>query len=186
MVPKGMVSKDEVPENVGLIYYNPENKSLRKVRKALHRKDIEEPVGVYKYIVYSRLEQDRIPFYEKRAEYARDYLEDQKDKKYIGDQLGSKLSQQLSEQAKELDRLQGDKYKIDLFNKIEKLLKKHKITKWGWWRNDEELLTCLDEALSSSYPKELDSIRANLQRAVEDLDKIKGECSTNKNEEMEE
>ncbi|MCI9592389.1 MAG: hypothetical protein HFG42_17985 [Lachnospiraceae bacterium] len=33
--------------------------------------EIKNPVGVYKYIIYSRLDQERIPFYENRAEYTR-------------------------------------------------------------------------------------------------------------------
>lgn len=68
VVPKGRVKKDELPDHVGLIYFNPDTKALRTVKKALYRQ-IEEPVGVYKYIIFSRLEEDRIPFYNDRAEY---------------------------------------------------------------------------------------------------------------------
>ena len=75
VVPKGLVKKEELPDHVGLIYFNPDTKGLRTVKKALYRQ-IEEPVGVYKYIIFSRLEEDRIPFYNDRAEYCRDYLED--------------------------------------------------------------------------------------------------------------
>lgn len=62
VVPKGLVKKEELPDHVGLIYFNPDTKGLRTVKKALYRQ-IEEPVGVYKYIIFSRLEEDRIPFY---------------------------------------------------------------------------------------------------------------------------
>lgn len=75
VVPKGLVKKEELPDHVGLIYFNPDTKGLRTVKKALYRQ-IEEPVGVYKYIIFSRLEEDRIPFYNDRAEYCKDYLED--------------------------------------------------------------------------------------------------------------
>ena len=75
VVPKGLVKKEELPDHVGLIYFNPDTKALRTVKKALYRQ-IEEPVGVYKYIIFSRLEEDRIPFYNDRAEYCKDYLED--------------------------------------------------------------------------------------------------------------
>lgn len=68
VVPKGLVKKEELPDHVGLIYFNPDTKGLRTVKKALYRQ-IEEPVGVYKYIIFSRLEEDRIPFYNDRAEY---------------------------------------------------------------------------------------------------------------------
>lgn len=83
VVPKGLVKKEELPDHVGLIYFNPDTKGLRTVKKALYRQ-IEEPVGVYKYIIFSRLEEDRIPFYNDRAEYCKDYLEDKVVKSAIG------------------------------------------------------------------------------------------------------
>lgn len=73
VVPKGLVKKEELPDHVGLIYFNPDTKGLRTVKKALYRQ-IEEPVGVYKYIIFSRLEEDRIPFYNDRAEYCNEKL----------------------------------------------------------------------------------------------------------------
>lgn len=57
VVPKGLVKKEELPDHVGLIYFNPDTKALRTIKKALYRQ-IEEPVGVYKYIIFSRLEED--------------------------------------------------------------------------------------------------------------------------------
>lgn len=86
VVPKGLVKKEELPDHVGLIYFNPDTKGLRTVKKALYRQ-IEEPVGVYKYIIFSRLEEDRIPFYNDRAEYCKDYLEDKVVKSAIGQRL---------------------------------------------------------------------------------------------------
>ena len=44
VVPVGLVAKDEIPENVGLIYYYPETGKLLKKRRAVYRK-IEDPVG---------------------------------------------------------------------------------------------------------------------------------------------
>ena len=94
VVPKGLVKKEELPDHVGLIYFNPDTKGLRTVKKALYRQ-IEEPVGVYKYIIFSRLEEDRIPFYNDRAEYCKDYLEDKVVKSAIGQRLGTKLARLL-------------------------------------------------------------------------------------------
>lgn len=91
VVPKGLVKKEELPDHVGLIYFNPDTKALRTVKKALYRQ-IEEPVGVYKYIIFSRLEEDRIPFYNDRAEYCKDYLEDKVVKSAIGQRLRHKVS----------------------------------------------------------------------------------------------
>lgn len=176
VVPKGLISKEEIPENVGLIYYNPDNKTLKKVRKAKNRRDIEDPVGVYKYIIYSRLEQDRIPFYESKAEYAKDYLEDKKEKKYIGSTLGTKMAKDLEEAYKRLDNLSHTEDELENWYKVKKLLKKYDLLGWGWHRKEDQWLNDLEQALKSSYPKELDSIRDTLQRAINNLDKIKEEC----------
>lgn len=91
VVPKGLVKKEELPDHVGLIYFNPDTKGLRTVKKALYRQ-IEEPVGVYKYIIFSRLEEDRIPFYNDRAEYCKDYLEDKVVKSAMEDAINTAMT----------------------------------------------------------------------------------------------
>lgn len=106
VVPKGLVKKEELPDHVGLIYFNPDTKGLRTVKKALYRQ-IEEPVGVYKYIIFSRLEEDRIPFYNDRAEYCKDYLEDKVVKSAIGQRLGTKLAKDLEDAEKRIKSLQS-------------------------------------------------------------------------------
>lgn len=146
VVPKGLVKKEELPENVGLIYYDPDTKKLRTVKKALWRQ-IEEPVGVYKYIIFSRLEEDRIPFYEDRAEYAKAYLEDKRDKKYVGGMLGTKLANDLQEAYKRLDKVAKEEQEIATWEKVKKILNAHNILPWSWWKNDDWLKE-LERALS--------------------------------------
>lgn len=175
VVPTGLIKKEELPDNVGLIYYNPDTKALRTVKKALYRQ-IEEPVGVYKYIIFSKLEEDRLPFYEDKAEYARAYLEDQKDKKYIGHTLGSKMAKDLEEAYKRLDAVRHKEENIERWEKVEKLLRKHDLLGWSWYR-DDSWLDDLEKALSSSYPKELEFTLDALKREVNRLEKLKEECN---------
>lgn len=175
VVPTGLVKKEELPDNVGLIYYNPDTKALRTVKKALYRQ-IEEPVGVYKYIIFSKLEEDRFPFYEDKAEYARAYLEDQKDKKYIGHTLGSKMAKDLEEAYKRLEAVRHKEADIERWEKVEKLLRKHDLLGWSWYR-DDSWLDDLEKALSSSYPKELEFTLDALKREVNRLEKLKEECN---------
>ena len=177
MVPHGLVKKDELPDNVGLIYYNPDTQALRTVKKALYRQ-IEKPVGVYEYIIFSRLEEDRIPFYEEKAEYARAYLEDQKDKKYIGSMLGSKMAKELEEAYKRLEAVKHKEVNIERWEKVEKLLRKHDLLGWSWYK-DDSWLEDLEKALSSSYPKELEFTLDALKREVNRLEKLKEECNAN-------
>lgn len=175
VVPTGLVKKEELPDNVGLIYYNPDTKALRTVKKALYRQ-IEEPVGVYKYIIFSKLEEDRLPFYEDKAEYARAYLEDQKDKKYIGHTLGSKMAKDLEEAYKRLEAVRHKEADIERWEKVEKLFRKHDLLGWSWYR-DDSWLDDLEKALSSSYPRELEFTLDALKREVNRLEKLKEECN---------
>lgn len=175
VVPTGLVKKEELPDNVGLIYYNPDTKALRTVKKALYRQ-IEEPVGVYKYIIFSKLEEDRLPFYEDKAEYAKAYLEDQKDKKYIGSALGSKMAKDLEAAYKRLEAVRHKEADIERWEKVEKLLRKYDILGWSWYR-DDSWLDDLEKALSSSYPKELEFTLDALKREVSRLEKLKEECN---------
>lgn len=175
VVPKGLIKKDELPENVGLIYYDPDTQALRTVKKALYRQ-IEEPVGLYKYIIFSQLEEDRIPFYEDKAEYARDYLQDKLNKSCIGKALGSKMAKDLEEAYKRLEAVRYKEENIERWEKVEKLLRKHNILGWSWYK-DDSWLDALEKALKSSYPKELEITLEALKREVDRLEKIKKECS---------
>ena len=172
VVPAGLIAKGEIPENVGLIYYYPEQGKLLKKRKAVYR-NIEEPVGIYKYIIYSRLDQERLPFYEDRAEYARDYLADQKEKRKIGAGCGSKMAKDLRDCQERLERLNNVEVQLEQLRMIEKILEKQQILGWHWYRNIDDTLKDLDDALGSSYPKELGRVEDDLQRALETLKKIK-------------
>lgn len=172
VVPEGLVRKDEVPADVGLIYYYPKTGKLLKKKRAVYRK-VEEPVGVYKYIIYSRLDQERIPFYEDRGEYAKDYLLDRAEKRKAGRALGSKMAKDLSDYQERLEKLSNVEDQLDRLHKIEGVLKKHKIFGWRWYRNIDDAIKDLDDALSSSYPMELGDVEDTLQSALNMLKKIK-------------
>lgn len=175
VVPKGLIKKDELPENVGLIYYDPEKETLRTVKKALFRQ-IEEPVGVYKYIIYSRLEQDRIPFYEDRAEYARSYIEDKSEKRKLGRSFGGKLANDLVEAQMRLAMLEKTEDRLHLLDEFISIMKKHNVGRYCW--KDNELPAELDKALQNHYPEGLDDVCKDLQRLVDRMDRIKKDCTT--------
>lgn len=174
VVPKGLIKKEELPENVGLIYYNPDTNILRTVKKALYR-EIEEPVGVYKYIIFSRLDEDRVPFYESRAEYAEEYLADKSKKRRLGKEFGSKLANDLIEAQIRLAVLEKTENKIELLERLKETMKKHDVGTFCW--RDESLVDELDKALQHHYPQELDSVRRNLQHSLECLNRIEKQCS---------
>lgn len=174
VVLNGLVKKGEIPDNTGLIYYNPETRRLRTIKKALYRK-IEEPVGVYKYIIFSRLDEDRTPFYESRAEFAKEYLADKSRKHRLGKEFGGRLANDLIEAQERLSALEKTEGKLKLLDQLKGVLKKHDVGKYCW--KDEELVKELDQALYIHYPQELKNIKTNLMRAMDYLDRIEKQYS---------
>ena len=65
--PKGMIERTELPESVGLMYYDPEKKTITTKKKAIYRK-IQYSPDLLLYIIYSRLDSDRYPFYSEKQE----------------------------------------------------------------------------------------------------------------------
>ena len=67
---------------------------------------------------------------------------------------------------------------IERWEKVEKLLRKHDLLGWNWYK-DDSWLEDLEKALSSSYPKELEFTLDALKREVNRLEKLKEECNAN-------
>lgn len=174
VVPKGLIRKEELPDGVGLIYYDPEAKKvLHTVKKALYRK-IDEPIGIYRYIIYSRLSQERIPFYENRAEYARDYLEDRAYKRGIGSALGSKMAKDLQQAIERLEKLEGTERELNIWYKVRRVLEKYNLI--PYWRRDEDLswLDNLEKTLSGSVSaKDIDLLEVQLKGALSTVERLK-------------
>lgn len=177
VVPKGLVAKEELPDNVGLIYYNPDNGTLRTVKKALYRR-IDTPVGVYEYIIYSRLEEDRIPFYDDKLEYCKAYIQNEKDKKFVGDMLGTKLAKDLQEASKRLYELEGREKELELWKEVKKVLQSKGIVSY-WHSDKDEVVQRLREALAGAFPNELTTVINGLEYQLSTLKKLQEEYKTN-------
>ncbi|KHF33446.1 hypothetical protein CM49_04394 [Paenibacillus sp. P1XP2] len=138
--PKGLIQKDELPEDVGLIYYYPDTGALRSERSAKHR-IIDIPPSLYMYLLMSRIEPDRHPFFNSRREMFESYLEEKITCKSIGKHVGSKLvnevneiRKQYEEQQREIDRM---KKQSELFHKVKNVLDDYgiRLSDWGDWEN---------------------------------------------------
>lgn len=202
VVPKGLIDKLELPDDVGLIYYNRDgSRKLVTKRKALWR-EIEEPIGVYKYLIYSRLDQDRIPFFNDRKEYAEAYLQNKKEKRNIGYKLGSKMATELQEAHERLKVLEDREYQLTVFDAIRKVLEKHQLDPFDWrfgldWkmyifgngRREEpdpeeyqkkiekftaELENTLAAGITSENLKDIERGIQMIQRTVKEIETIRG------------
>lgn len=101
---KGIATEAEIPDEAGWIEYNPKRKTLYTRKKAPYR-EIEIPVKMFYYIMMTRLDSDRYPFFSSREEYIKAYLEHKIETRELAFRLKSRLIEQvaaLEKQNKEL------------------------------------------------------------------------------------
>lgn len=102
--PRGLIQPEELPEDVGLIWYNEEKMTLFTKRKAQYRR-IEMHAGLLLYIIMNRLDSERVPVYSDTEMYLQNYMERKKAKKFFGEQVGSKMATELEVTNRENDQL---------------------------------------------------------------------------------
>lgn len=165
--PKGMIDRTEVPESVGLMYYNPDKKTITTKKKAIYRK-IEYSPEMLLYIIFSRLESDRYPFFSDKQEYFEAYLAGKSDNRALSRAIKTKLVEDNVRLEIELENLRGFERQYEAYKAIMEVLHNHGI--WGFKAKDigEEL----DKALSSKCPDDISDIRRSAERVVERLKAI--------------
>lgn len=168
--PKGMIDRTELPESVGLMYYDPEKKTIITRKKAIFRK-IEYSPEMLLYIIFSRLDSDRYPFFSDKQEYFEAYLAGKYDNRVLAHAIKTKLVKENSRLEQELEHLRGFEKQYEAYKAIMEVLHNHGI--WGFRGKDvgEEL----DKALSSKCPNDISHIRKNLEDLVERLRRMEGE-----------
>jgi len=171
VVPTGLIDRMELPNDIGLMYYNPETKALTTKKKAIHRK-IEIDAEMLLYIIMNRLDSDRLPFHSSKAEYWKDWLDNKISNRELGYQVSSKLLGQIRELEQENQRYKHFKEERDEHNKILEVMKKHGLNTWY------NVAETLDAALSRPYPAELDTIRSQLANSILSIDKLKEKTET--------
>ena len=174
--PKGMIERTEVPESVGLMYYDPEKKTITTRKKAIWRK-VEYSPDLLLYIIYSRLDSDRYPFFSSSKEYFTEYVEQKKNSKQLGRAVSSRLIQENRELMVQLDGLRRFEAERERHHAIMTVLENHGI----YGLKPEDLARKLDEALSRRCPEDVSSIRTALEGVVNRIKKM--EDSNDGNEE---
>ena len=166
--PKGMIKREELPESIGLIWYNPETGAVRAKKRAPYR-NIEIDPEMLLHIFYSHMRSDRLPFFgNNRLDFCRRYLEEKSEMRGIGDRLGTTMAKKIDEQNRMLKRYAHSAGDLKVIKTVEEILNKHGIYYWS----QENLAEALDTALSRSYPQDLDRIRDRMKRTLEQLDQI--------------
>lgn len=166
VTPAGMVQRHEIEDSIGLMWYNESTKRLTTKKKALHRK-IEISADMLLYVIMTRLESDRLPFHETKADYWRDWLEMKISNRDLAMRVNSSLLKQINELEAENKRYRNFQDVRDKLEQIYRVMDNHGLSTW---RNTAETL---DKALSSSYPPKLDEIRSKLEDCLIDIQEIK-------------
>lgn len=164
--PKGMINRTEVPESIGLMYYDPERKTITTKKKAIYRK-IEYSPEMLLYIIYSRLDSDRYPFFSDKREYYTAYLKGKRDNRDLGIAIKTRLVAENSRMERELESLRVFQQHLDTYRAIERVLERNHI--YGWRRGiaDE-----LEKALSRKCPEDISNIRVTLEGVVSRLERM--------------
>lgn len=167
--PTGLIQPDELPEEVGLIYYNPEKSTLYTKRKAKHRL-VDIPKELYIYIIMNRLESDRHPFFTTKREYFEALIADREDRKRIGNYVRKQVYDHIRELDKEISdlkrQLQRYKRDEDFKENVKSLLQECGIqTHWGW---EERLKERLMTGISTEIKREVELAKL----AIEKLQKL--------------
>lgn len=166
--PKGLIKPDELPDDVGLIWYNPEKKNLYTRKKALFR-DIEISADLLYYILMSRVDSSEHPFFSDKEEYFKEWLEHKINTRYLGVHVSAELINRLAEKENEVEklkwRLKSMQEYEDIVHKIGEVLKKHNMNHWHLRGYHETI----DEALSTSVPPQLVKEIETIKKISENL-----------------
>lgn len=166
VVPAGMVQRQEVEENIGLMWYNPATGAITTKKKAVWR-SIEIDALMLLYVIMCRLDSDRLPFHSTQAEYWRDWLAGKLSDRELGYKVSSKLVTRINELEQENRRYSTFKEEREERGRIMNVMQKHGLNTWG------DMAETLDAALSRPYPAELDTIRSQLASSIVSIDKLK-------------
>jgi hypothetical protein len=170
ITPTGLVQRQEVENDIGLIWYNPEKGSLTTKKRAVYR-NIEIDAAMLLYIIMYRLENDRIPFYSKKAEYFKDWLKNKISNQELAWHVKSKLLDQVRELESEIRRLSRAREDLEAYQEVLKVMQKHGL---NTWYNPAEKL---DEALSRPYPRKLDDAFIQLDAVLRKINEVRAQMT---------
>ncbi len=169
--PKGLIKPDELDPAIGLIWYNPETGGLHSRRAAVYRPMEQLPETLLMYIIMSRLESDRHPFFSDKREFFEEWLQDKRDRRELGWKVQNKLMTQIKDaekRAREAEaKADGLEHKANKYEKLIELLRTAGVNTHGW-RWEEDLI----ERLKSGSGKHVQMVVDNIVRQLESLQKM--------------
>lgn len=185
--PKGMISRKEIEnmdENVGLIYYSEDyaNCNLHTMKAPVLSNQEIPPAEMLYYIIISKLESDRYPFFSTKKEFFKNWLKEKKDNKKLAMRLEGEIGNILYEQQRKIDKIEAQKKRLDerqeQIEKVLEFLSEKGLSKWNHknFPLEDNWKEKLDELLSSNFTerdkREIRRAIDSAESAVEKLEKI--------------
>lgn len=166
--PKGLISPDDLPKNVGLIYFNPDKGTLYTKRAPIFRQ-IDLPENMLYYLLMNRVDSASYPFFNNKAEYFKEYLENKSGNKGLGKAVKTKLTKEVDSLQRKVDRLEKENRMLskdaEAAREVEVLLNNLGIYVF----NSSEIPKHVKGLIRSNLPT---STRNAIKRINEDLSKI--------------
>lgn len=165
--PKGMIDRTELPESIGLMYYDPEKKTITTRKRAIYRK-IEYTPELLLYIIFSRLDSDRIPFFSDRRAYFEAYAAGKTENRDLARAVNSRIVADNARMERELEEVALFKQQYEVYKAIQDVIHKHGI----WVFRPSDAVAELDKALSKSVPDGITDIRQDMERIAARLKRM--------------
>ncbi len=167
--PEGLIQKDELPPEVGLFWYKGDGKRFKIVRHPVFR-TVDIPSDFFMYIIMSKLDSDRYPFFNGKEEYFRECVEKKKTAVELGYQLSFRISEELRDMKRKMENALHDagsyqeshKQKQDVIS----LLTKNGIN-WNHW-NDETWVDAIRNFIENGNKGN----SVELKRAIRDAEDV--------------
>ena len=143
--PKDLIRPEELPTEVGLIYCNPETLALSTKHVAPMR-TIEFPGEMFNYIVMSKLESDRHPFFSNHRERLEALVKDKRDRRDLSYEVNRVIGKKIDEletRAKSAERdAEQFKQRAAEARYLEETIRKAGIdtNRWHWQESLEKAL----------------------------------------------
>lgn len=179
--PAGLIQPQELPAEVGLVYYNRDTQTLYTRRKAAFR-PIEVPVPVLMSIIVNRVDNDkRHPFFSSAREACEAYVADKDERRNLGYHVRTRLAQdveQLRSRAAELEsQLERSKSDVQAADLYRQALRDLGIQGWRDDQRIEELrrLVAGTTGMTPTMRQRLARVREQLPSLMQMLDEVVAE-----------
>lgn len=156
--PEGLIKENELPLEIGLIYYK-ENGRLRVKRRPVAR-EIKPPFKMIAALLFNRVQEERHPFFSDEREKIIAYLADKEIREKLSVEFKNKLISERDQAVEENQKVQNDfthyKKEAENWEKVKVLLRKHGI--YPYHIIEETLVDIENAIMAGSSPKMYEEI----------------------------